>query len=276
MQYPRLSAILLPLCLTAPVVWAGEFEDQLSKAGISQEAIDILVKQEFSKVEDLQPLTVDSLVDKMGIKYGVAQKIVANFGKKEPQPFEKMSLSDLLNYLVTHPTDENALQALKQSKAVQQAEVKAKTTDWAVVGMTDRKLDVLLTMAYLEFLTQSPPLAVFRDKAVVSIDVALGKTEEVIREHPLLDEKLGSDGVDSNNLNWLKVPVEVRKALYWAKITTHPLFPTNPQQSVFDFYEKATQTPPSGIMQKIATEYQAAVLRKDPAAVKVQALKMPE
>jgi hypothetical protein len=61
-------------------VVAGEFEDKLKAAGISPEAIDILVKQEFTSVGDLGSLTVESLVG-MGIKHGTAQKIVANFGK---------------------------------------------------------------------------------------------------------------------------------------------------------------------------------------------------
>ncbi len=275
MPYPLLSTILLPLYLTIPlIVWAGEFEDQLNKVGIYQETIDILLKQEFSKMEDLQTVTIDNLV-KMGIKYEAAQKIVVNFGETKHQPFEKMSLSDLLSYLLTYPNDEHALQALTQSKEVQQAE--AKTTDWAVVGMTDKKLNIPLTMAYLELLTQSPPRSVFRDQPVVSIEVALGKVEEVIREHPLLEETLSANGLDHHNLNWLKVPVAVRKALFWAKLINHPQFPTQPEQVVFEVYKEATKNPLTvGIVQTIVTEYQAALLRKDPTAINVRALKMPE
>ncbi len=277
MQYPYLFTVLLPLYLTIPlIVWAGEFEDQLNKVGIFQETIDILLKQEFSKMEDLQTVTIDSLV-KMGIKYEAAQKIVVNFGETKHQPFEKMSLSDLLSYLLTNPTDEHALQALKQSKEVQQAEAQAETTEWAVVGMTDKKLNIPLTIAYLELLTQSPPRSVFRDKPVVSIEVALGKVEAVIREHPLLEETLATNGLDHHNLNWLKVPVAVRKALFWAKIINHPQFPTQPEQVVLEVYKEATNNPLTvGIVQTIVTEYQAALLRQDPTAINVRALKMPE
>lgn len=82
MPYCHLVVVLCCLgSMTAIVAW--EFEDQLKAAGISPEAeaIDILVKQEFSAVGDLGSLTVESLVG-MGIKHGTAQKIVANFGKQ--------------------------------------------------------------------------------------------------------------------------------------------------------------------------------------------------
>jgi hypothetical protein len=254
-------------------VVAGEFEDKLKAAGISPEAIDILVKQEFTSVGDLGSLTVESLVG-MGIKHGTAQKIVANFGKKEPQPFDKMPLPDLLKYLVNNPRDDNALKALKQQEAVQKAATK--TPNWAVMGIEDKKLDVSLTLAYLDFLKSSSPRDTYRGKAVVSIEVALGQTDDVILNHPVLDEKLSADGVDSNDLNWLTVPVEVRKALFWAQVTGHALFPKNPAGEVFEVYKEATKNPlEAGRVKKIVTEYQAAVLREDPAAVKIQSLKMP-
>jgi len=264
------------LCLfVVNLALAGEFEDKLKGAGISQEAIDILLKEDCADVQCLQGLTIADLV-RMKIKRGTADKIVAKFGKKESQPFEKMSLVDLLNYLVNTPNDENALKALKQHSAVQ--EIASKTSNWAVVDIKTGKLDVQSTVAYLEFLKNSSPKTTFRDKAVVAIDVALGR-EDIVWEHPLLNEKLGSDGIDSDNLNWLKVTVEVRKALFWAKIQNppHPLFPTDPKQFIFEIYREASKTPlEPGKVQKIVSEFQAALLRKDANAMDVQQLKMPE
>ncbi len=273
--YSRLT-ILLYLLFTINIVIAGEFEDKLKAAGISQEAIDILLSQEYSDVEALRSLTVDNLVN-MKIKRGAADKIVAHFGKKESQPFEKMSLGDLLTHLSNNPSDENALKTLKQHRAIQ--EIASKTPNWAIVNIKDRKLDVQSTLAYLEFLKTSAPKTTFRDKAVVSIDIALGR-DDVILEHPLLSsEKLGVDGIDSNGLNWLKVAVEVRKALFWMKIQSppHSLFPTDPEAVIFDLYREAGKNPlEPGKVQKIVSEFQAALLRKDTMAMEVQMLKMPE
>jgi len=270
------SVLTLCLLFVMSSTIAGEFEDKLKGVGISQEAIDILTNQDYNEIDSLQKLTVDNLVQ-MGIKRGTADKIFANFGKKEPQPIDKMPLSDILSYLLSNPHDANALSLLKQQNVIQEA--LAKTQNWAVVDPKDKKLDVQSTMAYLEFLKGSAPKTTFRDKAVVSIEVALGQVEDVTREHPLLDEKLGPDGIDSNGLNWLQVPVDVRKALFWAKVMTpqHHLFPASPEQAVFDLYKEASKKPlETGVVQKIVVEYQSALLQKDSLARDVQLLKMPE
>ncbi len=270
MRLTHTSLLLLSLA-TGPA-FAGELEDQLKAAGVSDDTIKILVEQgKYTSAEQLM-LPVERLekrLDKLNIPPAELDSVLKLFGQIE-QDFSKMKLDELLAHVAGSPNDEAGIKALRARPEVIQAETE--TAKWAVTQ--GNKLDAALTLAYLDYLKAGSPDLLFRGQVTKTLDDALGKTD-VVREHPLLDEALGQDGVDSKGLDWSKVPEEARKALLWAKMTQDDYFPRNPVREVKAFYREAMQSPYGENVQEIVNRYKAALTNNQADAVAVNNMTLP-
>jgi hypothetical protein len=247
-------------------VWADDaFDKTLTEAGASADAVKTLKDNEINSLDDLKKLDLDKLL-KMGVKMGSAQKLVDKFGEKKVENVatDKMSVEELLKHLTANPKDEKALEALKGNKLVQEAEQKAQTARWAVIS-DDKKLDPAATVAYLNYLKKGGKRdSSFKGKALKSIDVALGNTEEAIWYHPLFENEQIVDGMH-NDLDWSAVDQELLKALLWARRINHKDFPKDPD--AFQIYEKAVVKPLADPrLKKILADFKLALEEDEPTA----------
>jgi hypothetical protein len=86
-RYPH-ELLLVSLLLSHAAVFADDFQNTLLQAGVSQEAIDTLVQNKYSRLEDLQSLNFASLL-KMGVKGKSALLITEKFIDKAPAKSDK-------------------------------------------------------------------------------------------------------------------------------------------------------------------------------------------
>lgn len=266
------QALALVAILASANTWADEaFDKALTEAGASVDAIKTLKDNEITNLDELKKLDLDKLL-KMGVKMGSAQKLVDKLGEKKVENIatDKMSVEELLKYLIVNPKHEKALEALKGNKLVQESEQKAQTSRWAAVG-EDKKLDPAITVAYLNYLKKGgKPDTIFKDKHLKLLEVALGNTEETVWYHPLFESEQIVDGIH-NNLDWTTVDQELLKALLWARRTNHKDFPKDPD--AFQLHEKAVVKPLTDPrLKKILTDFKLA-LEEEEATAKVITLK---
>ncbi len=263
---------LLLLSLAAGPVSAGELEDKLKAAGVSDDSIKILVEQgKYTSSAQLM-LPVERLerrLDKLNIPPAELDLILNLFGQRD-QDFAKMNLGELLEYVAGSPNDAQGIKTLRARPEVMRAE--AKTKKWAVAQ--NNKLNPALTVAYLEYLKNAAPDVLFRGQPTTTLDLALGRAY-VVREHPMLAETLGRDNFDSKGLDWSKVPEEARKALLWAKMTRDDYFPRNPVREVKAFHREASQSPYGENVQEIVMRYKAALANKQAVAAEVHNMDLP-
>ncbi len=271
-----IHASLLLLSLAAGPVIAGELEDKLKAAGVSDDTIKILVEQgKYTQPGELM-LPVERLekrLDKLNIPGADLDKIVDHFGQSD-QDFSKMSLADLLKHVAGSPNDEAGIKALRARPEVMQAE--EKTQKWVVT--LDNKLEPVKTESYLKYLKKAEPIkeGMFQKQPLKTLDMALGKVDMDL-SHPLLgkNDPLDENGVDSHGLDWRKVPEKVRKALMWAQVGAQDYLPAKPRSDLGTYYKQAATPCTDCWVQTIVDLYTVALDNGDISAKDVDALKLP-
>lgn len=267
-------------CLVSAVAMAEDFSSQLEKLGIPKEKIEGLFKDGIDSCDTLNLLEKEERLKSLkdaGLNTGEAAKVRKLCSPPESPKIsvscstelDKKSELDLLNCLGADPQNIAVLQTLQGKPLVQKAT--AKTPKWAVVN-EDKKLNAEVTHKYLIFLNKetSATQKSFQNKQTVPIEVALDM-ESGEWTHPLFDGKFITDGLDEFEIDWSNVPLEVMKALLWARVSGHKQFYKNLDGATAqDIAQKAAAKPLSdGVIKKIVDDYKLAVEEKDPVAMSV-------
>ena len=255
--------------------------DALLSKGIKQEKADQTLKaladNDIDNRELLCLSSKEDLKKEVGLHFSIAN-VILDFCKPidvvvevEVSDLSKLSVLDLLNRLAPNSQDANVLEALQGKSLLKKAQ--ARTTAWAVVDIDEngkRTLDARATLKYLKYLNQptQPPLLnkTRKGQLIDSINV-LAKSDGQILLHPLFDNQCITMGYDETRLDWDKVPLEVMKALLWARETMHSAFLRLNMDAVRVYGEVAKEKIDDVFIQEIIEDYQLAVKTKDRRAM---------
>lgn len=251
------------------------FVQSLVNAGVSTAALNILKENEFTSTDQLANFTYDQLIA-MGIKPVSAEAIARNFGKKPEatngtqafpaevklvaeKTIQTMKPSELMEYLVQNPHDAEALTQLKSISPVKEAAARA--DNWAI--QKDHKLDVTTTLDYCRYLGKfgSSVQVGYKGGICTSLESILGIVEKALL-HPLKDDELIHEGIDSLGNDWTNIPREIMRALFWARKTNHRLWPKN--SDAYDIFHQINVPNPKGRWENIIQEFDAAVADQKP------------
>ena len=272
--------MMLPVVLAQPAM-AEDFQDTLKKAGVKQEVVDILTKNELTTKEILCDTKANELTS-VGVVLGQA-KLIERFCAAD-KPIEladvsKLSELDLLKKLAENSQDANVLEALRGKSLVKKAE--ERTSSWAVIDIGEngvRQLDAQATLDYLKHVTLPTQPALLnktrKGQLIESIDI-LGKTEGQISLHPLFDDQCISNGYDNTNLDWSKVPQETMKALLWARKIRHENFFRLNLDADRVYAEVAKEKIDDVFIKGILDDYQLALKKKDKEASSIDLTPAP-
>jgi hypothetical protein len=276
----KIYGLFLCAGLLSANAYADAFSDRLTQIGVAADTIQTLRDEHrFSQLDALKQFDLEAL-SKL-IPPGDAVKIcTAGLCKTDPDAADlsNLSVQQLLEHLRTNPHDYAALQHLQQRPLL--ATITKITPNWSVLD-AQGKLDSALTLEYLDYLAKlnkklPQPDLTFQGQQVVAITDALGTQDKREWAHPVLDgESLTFKGKDKYGLDWLQVPEEVRKALFWGrKKGGYELFA---KESVHSIYQQAAKQPleEHGALNALVKEYRAALRAQDADAVAIGHLQLP-
>lgn len=262
------------------------FEEALRAVGVSEEAIHALIENEYTEVSQLINLHVNDFLA-FGIKGRSAAILAEKFGKRSggqpvaleqsvPQPikvevslpklFDQMGTLELLSQLAGDPNNADALAVLLAKPEVIAAS--SKTDAWAVPGTNSEvKLDVDATVAYIRYLGKSGsvPQRMYQGRRPKSIHVILGVVEKTL-VNPFTGEPV-VECLDELGNDWSKVDRTLMKAILWARLTRHALFPAS--IDAFSAFEEISKKTLPRRWQTILDDYNAAVEDEDHKALSV-------
>ncbi len=183
--------------------------------------------------------------------------------KLEKNP-EQMSLKELLSAVVTAPDrGVELLPYIKQTREYIAAATKTKY----LAKIRDGHLDVNGTIEYVQNLSQ-PYSRVARPtegERFQTLESALGVGSRVII-HPLTGDPI--QGADEAGLDYSQLDEELRKAVIWARVTNHPLFP-QPVRLAEDGYALFASPLPTP-WDLILRDYWTALECQEPLAIAVR------
>lgn len=211
---------------------------------------------------DMQYVREQDLVS-FGVKLIPARRALAEYKQENDQlgsggsltKMKDLTINELLAALKNKPNNDELFDELHRRD--QYINAHRKTHRLVVLDAT-KTLDVDKTLAYWKYLQRGHVQREFQGGQVTTLEKSLGRVEKLLY-HPVVPGETINEGIDRWGKNWGddRVSTELMEAVYWARTTSHVLFPKNPDP--ITVYKELTAKELDERWSQILEDYRAAV-----------------